>query len=208
MLCHVPCHLISPYCPLWFLFIWLATPPSFQSFLSGLKYHSHLLHSYGLLSLLLHHHNNTPQPLLCSAAEIDTRLNLEQPWESHHKIMMSMHGVKYFWSKWTPSLAKRHDAKYCEGKAFMCKSLIVATTKVCTIATLYKTVPQRYTNITFDKQQQTLMSTFFQELSHFQYTPHRIFFLFLHMKTYFYTFSCGIYIPTAVLWNSQINTFA
>lgn len=65
MFCHVPCHLISPYCPLWFLFIWLATPPSFQSFLSGLKYHSHLLHSYGLLSFLLQQYPTTVVMLTC-----------------------------------------------------------------------------------------------------------------------------------------------
>lgn len=194
MFCHVPCYLISTYCPFWSLFIWLATPPSFQSFLSGLKYHSHLLHSYGLLSFLLHHHSNTPQPLLCSPAEIDTGLNLEQPWESHHKIMMSMHGVKYFWSKWTPSLAKRHDAKYCEGKAFICKSLRVATTKVCTIATLYKTVPQRYTNRTFDKQQQTLMSTFFSRtVSLSIYTSQNILFIFAYENLFLHLFLWYLY---------------
>lgn len=84
---------------------------------------------------------------------------------------MSTHGVKDFRSKWTPSLAKGHDAKDYEGKAFISNSLIVAITKAYAIATLYKTISQLYTNRTLDKQQQTLMSTFFfQELSCFQYT--------------------------------------
>lgn len=101
---------------------------------------------------------------------------------------------KIFLKQMDSSLAKRHDAKYCEGKAFICKSLRVATTKVCTIATLYKTVPQRYTNRTFDKQQQTLMSTFFSRtVSLSIYTSQNILFIFAYENLFLHLFLWYLY---------------